>query len=85
MKIKSAVAGIIVATTMVAAAPSFAGTVCTTSTCGVWAVPGQFSGTGWHMVPCNAVLPHATTWQQYSSGSYAPPVTGRGSLLPLGL
>ncbi|KTC87630.1 MULTISPECIES: hypothetical protein [Legionella] len=84
MNIKSTVAGVIVATSMIAAGASEARTVCTTSTCGVWAVPSEFTGTGWHMVPCNTILPRATTWQQYSSGSYAPPVTGRGSLL-LGL
>lgn len=76
MKIKSTVAGIIVATTMIAAGSSQAA-VCSTcakcSTCGVWDVPVQYSGTGWHMVPCNTYLPTARTWQQYTSGSYAPP------------
>lgn len=84
MKIKSAVAGIIVAMTMIAVGPSQAARVCTTSTCGEWSVPGQFAGVGWSMVPCGTYIRPAVTWEQYTSGRYAPPQTGRGTLL-LGL
>ncbi|KTD29715.1 hypothetical protein [Legionella maceachernii] len=83
MKIKSTVAGLVVAATMLAVGPSQAA-VCTTSTCGAWAVPASFSGTGWSMVPCGAVIQPAVTWQQYTSGRYAPPVTGRNTIF-LGL
>lgn len=80
MKIKSAIAGIIVATTMIAVVPSQAAQVCTDSTCGVWTVPAGFSGTGWGMVPCGSDVRPAISWQEYSSGHYAPPQTGRDTL-----
>lgn len=87
MKIKSAVAGVFVVATMIAAAPSQAAyrtcaTCPTCSTCPQWDVPASFSGVGWHTVPCNAVLQPAVSWQQYSSGGYAPPTT-RGVFLGL--
>ena len=75
MMLKSTIGGLIVAATMFAVGPSEAAYgVCSTSTCGPWETAGQFSGTGWNMVPCNTVLPTAITWQQYISGGYAPPV-----------
>ncbi|ARG97200.1 hypothetical protein [Legionella micdadei] len=88
MKIKSTVAGIIVAATMSAVGASQAyASICTTcahcSTCPTWNVPDEFSGTGWHTVPCNTVLQPAATWQQYTSGRYAPPVTGKSVFLGL--
>lgn len=74
MNIKTTVAGIIVAMTMIAVGPSQAAKVtCVSSTCPTWNVPAQFSGTGWGVVPCNTYLRHAVTWQEYASGHYAPP------------
>ena len=84
MKIKSIVGGMIIASAVVVVGASQAA-VCTTTTCGPWAVSKQFTGTGWHMVPCNTVLVPARTWQQYTSGSYAPPDVARGTPLLLGL
>lgn len=72
MKIKSTVAGLVFAASMVAVVgvsqAGCGGTYCPFA-------PG-FSGTGWHMVPCNSGIPQAVTWEQYVSGGYAPPAVG---------
>lgn len=75
MKIKSKIAGLIVATTVLAAAgPS-------------WAMHHHrhhhyvgYMGSGWHMVPKSSGIPHAMTWQEYASGVYTQPIVGRGML-----
>ncbi len=68
MKMKSTVAGLIFATSMIAAGASQA-------MCATCNVQEGFSGTGWNMVPCNTCYHPAPTWQAYTSGGYAPPVT----------
>lgn len=85
MKIKSIMAGLIVAMTMLVVGSSQAAYArcagcATCPTCATWNVPAQYTGTGWHRVPCGTTLNHATTWQEYSSGRYAPP-EARGGLL----
>ena len=74
MKMKSTVAGLILATSMMAVAGASQATCATCTT-----QPG-FYGTGWHMVPCSTCVQPALTWEQYVSGGYAAPVTGRNSL-----
>lgn len=74
MKIKSAVVGLVFATSMFAI-------VGTSQACATCTVQEGFSGTGWHMVPCNTCYQPAATWEQYVSGGYAPPVTGRNTLI----
>lgn len=81
MKLKSALAGIIVAATMAVVVPAQAGEMCGTEACGPWNVPSSFTGTGWGMVPCGTVLQPADSWQEYASGQYAPPTTGKGILI----
>lgn len=44
------------------------------------AVGSEFSGTGWNMVPCNTHLERAQNWEQFTSGTYAPPVVGESGL-----
>ncbi|WP_028387724.1 hypothetical protein [Legionella fairfieldensis] len=80
MKIKSTIAGLIISISMIGAAGA-AQAACSTHC----PVQEGFSGTGWHMVPCNSNIQPAQTWQQYVSGGYAPPVTGQSNffLLPL--
>lgn len=73
MKIKSTVAGLIIATSMFAV-------MGVSQACASCTVQEGFSGIGWHMVPCNTCLQPAQTWAQYVSGGYAPPVTDRGGL-----
>jgi hypothetical protein len=69
MKIKSTIAGLVVATAMVALI-----------------LPGQSAwakhctGKGWHMVSKSCNIPAAETWQEYNSGIYTQPVTGKGVL-----
>jgi len=72
MKIKTTVAGLVLATSMMAVAGA------SQAACASCTVIEGFSGPGWHTVPCTMCIPPAVTWQQYVSGGYAPPVTGRG-------
>ena len=78
MKIKSTIAGLLFATSMIAVAGT------SQAACASCTVQEGFSGTGWHMVRCNICLQPAETWQQYVSGGYAPPVTGNNNLWLLG-
>ncbi|EHL30583.1 hypothetical protein [Legionella drancourtii] len=72
MKIKASVTGLIFATSMIAAAgPSQAAMV----------KHGQFSGTGWHMVPKSSGIKPAENWQEYASGVYTQPITGKNPFL----
>ena len=69
MKIKSKAAGLILATTMVAfIVPTQA----------AWAHNQHCSGKGWHMVSKKCDIKPATTWQEYDSGVYTQPMTGKG-------
>lgn len=70
MKIKSSIAAVIMATTMIAAVPSQA--MCCRHV--------DISEPGWHMVPKSADIRPASNWQEYASGVYLQPVTGRGML-----
>ena len=74
MKIKTAVAGIIIAGGMVLAAAPLQAAVC--STC--YSYPP-----GWHMVAKDCNIPTAVTWQQYASGVYLAPAP-QGGLLNVG-
>ncbi len=78
MKIKSLVAGLIISTSMLAA-------VGTSQAQRVYypyyPVYEEVSVSGWHMVPCNTPVRPASTWEQYASGGYLPPVVS-GGLLP---
>ena len=68
MKSKSTVAGLIIATSMIfAVGPSQASMVKHTNL-----------GTGWHMVSKHSGIKPAINWQQYNSGVYIQPVTGKG-------
>lgn len=81
MKIKPMIAGLIVATSMIAVVGTSQAACSTCKTCVTCPKQAEFSGvgpgfsgTGWHMVPCSTHLQPAQTWGQYESGSYAPPV-----------
>lgn len=81
MKIKPMFAGLIIATSMIAVVGTSQATCHTCSKQAEFSGVGPgFSGTGWHMIPCKTSLQPAQNWGQYDSGSYAPPVTGRGIL-----
>ncbi|MFA5960495.1 MAG: hypothetical protein WC785_08250 [Tatlockia sp.] len=69
--IRSKVAGVIIAMSMMAAAG-------TSQACADCTTIEGFTGIGWHMVPCGTCIQPAATWQQYVSGGYAPPIVGRG-------
>lgn len=75
MKMKTAVAGIIVAGSMVLAAAPLQAAVC--STC-------YDNPPGWHMVSKHCHIRPAVTWQQYYSGMHTQPMAQRGGLLDLG-
>ena len=78
MKLKSTLAGLIISISMVAAVGVSQAGSCTTQC----PVQEGFSGIGWHMVPCKGnTLQTASTWQQYVSGRYAPPVVRERSVL----
>lgn len=75
MKIKATVAGFVFATTMlVAIGPSQAAGV----------KHEQPLGTGWHMVSKSSGIKPAENWQEYASGVYTQPITGKNPLLFLG-
>lgn len=75
MKIKASVAGLIFATSMIAATgPSQAAMV----------KHEQPLGTGWHMVSKHSGIKPAENWQEYASGVYTQPVTGKNPLFLLG-
>ncbi|KTD60574.1 hypothetical protein Lsai_0032 [Legionella sainthelensi] len=68
MKIKSSAAGLLIATAMILAVGP------TQAAC-------YKNQPGWHMVSKKCGIKPAANWQQYESGVYTPPVTGK-SLLP---
>ena len=76
MKIKSLVAGLIISTSMLAVV----GASQAQPACQYCPVTG-FYGMGWHMVPCNTPIQPASTWEQYASGGYAPPVVERSGFI----
>jgi hypothetical protein len=69
MKIKSTLAGIIVASSMAAfVIPTQA-----------WSMGHKHcTGTGWHMVSKSCDIRPAMTWQEYDSGVYTQPLVGMG-------
>lgn len=78
MKLKPIVGGIIIAASFAVVGISQA--ACYTNHCRMQqeeftGLEQVFTGTGWHMVRCNMPLRRAESWAQYTSGSYAPPVT----------
>lgn len=78
MKIKSTVAGLIIATSMLAVVGA------SQAACASCTVQEGFSGTGWQMVPCKTCFQPAPTWAHYVSGGYAPPVVAGRNILFLG-
>jgi len=78
MKIKSAIAGLIIATSVIAVGTSQACLTRNQPACANCTKIEGFTGKGWHMVSCNTCVRPAATWQQYVSGGYAPPVAERG-------
>jgi len=70
MKIKSKVIGLVVATSLFAAAGA------SQADCGTCRIQPGFQGVGWHLVPCSANIGPALTWDQYVSGGYTAPVAG---------
>jgi hypothetical protein len=71
MKIKSTVAGLIIATSMIELiVPSQA----------AWSMKKHCTGKGWHMVSKKCNIRPAATWQEYDSGIYTRPVGGKGIL-----
>lgn len=75
MKIKSAIAGLIIASSMMAVGASQACILKDQPACSNCVKIEGFLGRGWQTVPCNTCVQPAPTWQQYVSGGYAPPVT----------
>ena len=68
MKSRSKVAGFIFATAIIAlAVPSEA----------AWSMSKHCTGKGWHMVSKKCHIKPAETWQQYDSGVYTQPITGK--------
>ncbi len=67
MKIKSAATGLIIATSMVLAA-------------GPIQADCMKHQPGWHMVSKKCAIKPAENWQEYASGVYTQPITGKGML-----
>lgn len=66
MKIKSSLAGVIIATSIAALTlPSQA----------AWAMHKHCHGKGWHMVSKRCNIKPAENWQEYNSGVYTKPIT----------
>lgn len=68
MKIKSSLAGIIVATSMVALL---------VPTQAAWAMHKHCTGKGWHMVSVRCNIKPAENWKQYNSGVFTQPMVGQ--------
>ena len=72
MKIKSSLTGLVLATSVVALViPGQA----------AWAMHKHCSGKGWHMVSVKCNIKPAENWQDYNSGVYTKPLTGKNMLL----
>jgi hypothetical protein len=67
MKLKATVAGLIVAASTMAAV---------LSSQAAWANTHHkhHYASGWHMVSKHSGIPHAATWQEYTSGVYLQPM-----------
>lgn len=66
MSIKTSVAGLVVAASMfVAVGP-------------IQATPCFYEQPGWHMVSKRCNIVPAESWQEYASGVYLQPMSGRG-------
>lgn len=69
MNVKTSAAGLIIATSLIAAVGTAQATVCVKHP------------SGWHMVSKSCNIKPAENWQQYASGIYTQPTSGKSLFL----